>query len=130
MIDPVAVAEATQDALDRLGELTACAEFDDGWSCTYPAAPDGSAIRRSGRPRPRGVDAAVAMRRRPLVRPRNAGTGPERVTHDEADPDQATEATGGRRYDPLPLDPRDPDILWAKQLTYFGRPHHERGSRA
>jgi hypothetical protein len=36
----------------------------------------------------------------------------------------------GRRYDPLPLDPRDPDILWAKQLTYFGRPHHERGSRA
>jgi hypothetical protein len=43
MIDPVAVAEAAQDALDRLGELTVCAEFGDGWSCTQPATPDGPA---------------------------------------------------------------------------------------
>lgn len=41
MIDPVAVAEAALDALDRLDELTRCAEFGDGWSCTYPATPDG-----------------------------------------------------------------------------------------
>jgi hypothetical protein len=32
------------------------------------------------------------------------------------------------RYDPLPLDPRDPDILRAKQLTYVRRSHHERRS--
>jgi hypothetical protein len=32
MIDPVALAEAAQDALDRFVELTACAEFGDGWS--------------------------------------------------------------------------------------------------
>jgi hypothetical protein len=35
-----------------------------------------------------------------------------------------------RRYDPLPLDPRDPDILRAKQLMYVRRSHHEGGSRA
>jgi hypothetical protein len=33
-----------------------------------------------------------------------------------------------RRYDPLPLDPRDPDILRAKQLSSVRRPHHERGA--
>jgi hypothetical protein len=33
------------------------------------------------------------------------------------------------RDDPLPLDPRDPDILRAKQLTYVRRSHHERRSR-
>ena len=27
----------------------------------------------------------------------------------------------GRLYDPLPLDPRDPDILRAKHLTYVRR---------
>jgi hypothetical protein len=32
MIDPVALAEAAHDALDRFGELTAYAEFGDGWS--------------------------------------------------------------------------------------------------
>ena len=41
MVDPIAVAEAAQDALDRFGELTICAEFGDGWSCTQPATPDG-----------------------------------------------------------------------------------------
>ena len=35
-----------------------------------------------------------------------------------------------RRYDPLPLDPRDPDILRAKQLLYVRGSHHEGGSRA
>lgn len=40
MTDPVALAEAAQDVLDRLGELTACAEFVDGWSCSQPATPD------------------------------------------------------------------------------------------
>jgi hypothetical protein len=35
-----------------------------------------------------------------------------------------------RPYDPLQLDPRDPDILPSKQLMYVPRPHHERGSRA
>jgi hypothetical protein len=48
MADPVAVAEATQDALDRFGEVTICAEFDDGWSCTHPATPEGPP-RLSGR---------------------------------------------------------------------------------
>jgi hypothetical protein len=48
MADPVAVAEATQDALDRLGEVTVCAEFGDGWSCTHPATPEGPP-RLSGR---------------------------------------------------------------------------------
>ena len=42
MVDPLAVAEAAQDALDRFGEVTICAEFGDGWSCTQPATPDGS----------------------------------------------------------------------------------------
>lgn len=41
MINQVAVAEAAQDALDRFGELTVCAEFGDGWSCTQPATRDG-----------------------------------------------------------------------------------------
>jgi len=27
-----------------------------------------------------------------------------------------------RRYDPLPLDPRDPDVLRAKQLMYVRPP--------
>jgi hypothetical protein len=35
-----------------------------------------------------------------------------------------------RRYDPLPLDPRDPDILRAKQLTYVRPSHPERRSQA
>jgi hypothetical protein len=35
-----------------------------------------------------------------------------------------------RRYDPLPLDPRDPDILRAKQLMYVRRSQHEGGSHA
>lgn len=48
MADPVAVAEAGQDALDRFGEVTVCAEFGDGWSCTYPATPEGPP-RLSGR---------------------------------------------------------------------------------
>jgi hypothetical protein len=43
LTDPVALAEAAQDALDRLGELAACAEFGYDWSCIYPAAPDGYA---------------------------------------------------------------------------------------
>ena len=43
MIDVVALAEAAQDLLDRLYELTACVEFGDGWSCTQPATPDGPA---------------------------------------------------------------------------------------
>ena len=34
------------------------------------------------------------------------------------------------RYDPVPLDQRDPDILRAKQLTYVRRSHHEIGSHA
>jgi hypothetical protein len=34
-----------------------------------------------------------------------------------------------RRYDPLPLDPRDPDILRAKHLVYV-RSHREGVSRA
>ena len=47
MVDPLAVAEAAQDALDRLGEVTICAEFGDGWSCTQPATPGWiSAMRR------------------------------------------------------------------------------------
>lgn len=41
MVNPVAVTEAAQDALDRFAELTACAEFGGGWSCTQPATPDG-----------------------------------------------------------------------------------------
>jgi hypothetical protein len=41
MIDPVAVAEAAQEALDRFAELTVCVEFRDAWSCTQPATPDG-----------------------------------------------------------------------------------------
>ena len=32
-----------------------------------------------------------------------------------------------RRYDPLPLDPRDPDILRAEQLMDVRRSHHEGG---
>jgi hypothetical protein len=40
MADPLAVADAAQDALDRFGELTICAEFGDGWSCPHPATPD------------------------------------------------------------------------------------------
>jgi hypothetical protein len=43
MTHPLAVAEAAQDALDRFGEVTICAELGDGWSCTQPATPDGSA---------------------------------------------------------------------------------------
>ena len=43
MIDPVALADAAQDALDRFVELTACAEFGDGWSCTQPATRNGPA---------------------------------------------------------------------------------------
>jgi hypothetical protein len=43
MIDPVALplAEVAQDALERFGELTACATFGDEWSCPQPATPDG-----------------------------------------------------------------------------------------
>jgi hypothetical protein len=37
MADPLAVAEAAKDALDRFGEVTICAEFGHGWSCTQPA---------------------------------------------------------------------------------------------
>jgi hypothetical protein len=40
-IDPIALAEAAEDALDRFGELTECAEFGYGWSCTRPTTPDG-----------------------------------------------------------------------------------------
>lgn len=79
MIDAVAVAEVAQDALDRFGELTVCAEFGDGWSCTEPATPDGPP-RIIGRDDRGGVDAAVAVRRRPLVRRRNAGTRSGRVS--------------------------------------------------
>ena len=35
-----------------------------------------------------------------------------------------------RTYDPLPLDPRDPGILRARQLMYARRLHREGGSRA
>ena len=42
MADPLAVAVAAQDALDRFGEVTICAEFGHGWSCTQPATPVGS----------------------------------------------------------------------------------------
>jgi hypothetical protein len=41
MAEPIAVAEAAQDALDRFSELTTCDEFGDGWSCTQPATPVG-----------------------------------------------------------------------------------------
>jgi hypothetical protein len=41
MADPLAVAEAAQDPLDRFGEVTICAEFGHGWSCMQPATPDG-----------------------------------------------------------------------------------------
>jgi hypothetical protein len=42
MTDSLAVAEAAQDALDRFSEVTICAEFGHGWSCTQPATPVGS----------------------------------------------------------------------------------------
>jgi hypothetical protein len=48
MIDPVALAEAARDALDRFGEVSVCAQFGHGWSCMQPAIPDGSP-RRFGR---------------------------------------------------------------------------------
>jgi hypothetical protein len=38
------------------------------------------------------------------------------VTHNEAHPDKRPEIRKERRYDPLPLDPCEPDILRAKQL--------------
>jgi hypothetical protein len=41
--DQVALAAAAQDALGLVGELTECAQFGDGWSCTQPATPDGPA---------------------------------------------------------------------------------------
>jgi hypothetical protein len=41
MAEPLAVPEAAQDASDRFREVTICAEFGDGWSCTQPAMPDG-----------------------------------------------------------------------------------------
>jgi hypothetical protein len=41
MADPLVVAEGAQDALDRFGEVTICAEFGHGWSCTQPATPEG-----------------------------------------------------------------------------------------
>ena len=91
MIDPFVLAEAAQEALDRLGELTArrvrgCLIMHStrytGWA---------RALLRSGRPRQRGVDAAVAVRRRPLVRSRSAGTRPEGVMQDAAHPDRAAE---------------------------------------
>lgn len=67
IIDPVVLAEAAQGALDRLGELTARrvrgrlvmhSTRYTGWA---------RALHRSGRPRQRGVDAAVAVRRRAVV---------------------------------------------------------------
>ena len=39
MRDPIALADSALDALDRFAELTACAEFRTGWSCTQPAVP-------------------------------------------------------------------------------------------
>ena len=41
MIDPSRSLRQRRTRLDRLGELTGCAEFGDGRSCTYPATPDG-----------------------------------------------------------------------------------------
>jgi hypothetical protein len=40
-IDPIALAEATQDALERFGEVTACLQYGEGWSCTQAATPEG-----------------------------------------------------------------------------------------
>jgi hypothetical protein len=48
MADPLAAGEAAQDALERFGELTICAEFGDGWLCTHPATPE-DPPRLSGR---------------------------------------------------------------------------------
>ena len=43
--------------------------------------------------------------------------------HDEAHPDRATELRKQRPYDPLPLDPRDPNIPRAEQFMYVRRSH-------
>jgi hypothetical protein len=102
MIDPATLAEAAQGALDRFGELTVCAEFGIAGHARNSLRRMGLPDSSSGRPRQRGVDAAVAVRRRPPVRPRNAGTRQERVTHDEAHPDRATEGAEGVPERPPP----------------------------
>ena len=39
--DPIVQAEEAQEALERFGEVTGCAQFGEGWSCTMPATPEG-----------------------------------------------------------------------------------------
>jgi hypothetical protein len=117
MADPLAVAKAAQDALDPFGEVTICAEFGDGCSCTQRAGPDGSP-RCVGRD-DRGCE--VWMRRRRCI----AAIG---TTSKPWHPTRTSDATmiririeqskirKERQYDPRLLDPHDPDILRARQL--------------
>lgn len=42
MADPFARAETAKGVLDRFGDVTVCAEFGPGWSCTQLATPVGS----------------------------------------------------------------------------------------
>lgn len=55
MSDPVAMADAAQDALDRFGEVTIFAEFGNGWTCTHSAGTGGASSTR--RPDDRGGEA-------------------------------------------------------------------------